>query len=50
MWHQIVRNIKSHDKSPANFVANGLLIHLPRIGYQITNAGRSFLRKNGRHR
>ncbi|WP_147367464.1 hypothetical protein [Aurantiacibacter xanthus] len=43
MWHQIVRNIKSHDISDTNFIAKGWLVHLPRVGYQITAAGRAHL-------
>lgn len=35
MWHQIVRNIKSHDYAPGNFIHNGLLVHVPRVGYRI---------------
>lgn len=44
MWHQIVRNIKSHDSSYKNFIAAGLLVHIPRVGYQITNKGRRYLK------
>jgi hypothetical protein len=48
MWHQIVRNIKSHDSGSANnFVASGLLKHIPRTGYAITSKGRKFLAANG---
>jgi hypothetical protein len=43
MWQQIVRNIKSHDKTFGNFIADGLLVHVPRIGYRITAAGAQFL-------
>ena len=35
MWHQIVRNIKSHDPSPGNFIHDGRLVHVPRVGYRI---------------
>lgn len=45
MWHQIVRNIKSHDMAPGNFISDGLLIHVPRIGYRITEAGRASLKR-----
>lgn len=34
MWHQLVRNIKSHDTSPGNFIYTGRLIHVPRVGYR----------------
>jgi hypothetical protein len=43
MWHQIVRNIKSHDIAGTNYIAQGLLQHVPRVGYRITNAGRADL-------
>lgn len=35
MWYQLVRNIKSHDKNPGNFIHDGYLIHVPDIGYKI---------------
>lgn len=35
MWHQLVRNIKSHYAQPGNFIHAGRLIHVPRIGYRI---------------
>jgi hypothetical protein len=41
MWHQIVRNIKSHDSEENNYIALGYLVHVPRVGYRITNTGRS---------
>ena len=47
MWHQIVRNIKCHDIAGTNYISQGWLIHLPRVGYQITAAGRSHLRQRG---
>lgn len=40
MWHQIVRNIKSHDKEENNYIALGYLEHVPKTGYRITAAGR----------
>jgi hypothetical protein len=43
MWQQIVRNIKSHFESPDNFINRGYLVHVPRVGYKITDAGRKFL-------
>lgn len=36
MWHQLVRNIKSHDQMPGNFIHDGHLIHLPGVGYRVT--------------
>lgn len=39
MWHQIVRNIKSHDKEDNNYIARGYLKHEAKRGYSITAAG-----------
>lgn len=39
MWQQLVRNIKSHDKSPGNYIHDGFLTHVPRVGYRITSLG-----------
>lgn len=47
MWHQIVRNIKSHDKASGNFISDGYLVHVPRVGYQITTLGRTYLTQQG---
>jgi hypothetical protein len=47
MWHQIVRNIKSHDQASGNFIADGLLVHVSRTGYRITDAGTRFLKQGG---
>jgi hypothetical protein len=35
MWYQLVRNIKSHDQSPGNFIYEGHLTHVPGVGYRI---------------
>lgn len=35
MWHQLVRNIKSHDKSAGNYIHDGHLIHVPKVGYRV---------------
>lgn len=35
MWHQLVRNIKSHSQTPGNFIHDGHLIHVPRVGYRV---------------
>ena len=43
MWHQIVRNIRCHYQSHGNFIEQGLLEHVPRVGYRITSKGRAFL-------
>ena len=47
MWHQIVRNIKSHHGVETNFIDRGLLKHLSRRGYQVTPKGEAFLKSNG---
>lgn len=44
MWHQIVRNIQSHHVTEGNAIAEGWLTHIPRIGYEITDAGRRRIR------
>ncbi|MEI6799129.1 MAG: hypothetical protein WCO04_07930 [Pseudomonadota bacterium] len=43
MWHQLIRNIKSHSVNDGNFIAEGWLEHVPRVGYRITAAGRRYL-------
>ena len=43
MWHQLVRNIRSHHDADGNFIDRGLLRHVPRVGYEITPAGRRWL-------
>lgn len=35
MWYQLVRNIKSHDSTPGNFIHAGRLVHVPRVGFRI---------------
>ncbi len=35
MWHQLVRNIKSHDSTPGNFIYAGRLVHVPRVGFRV---------------
>lgn len=35
MWHQLVRNIKSHANVPGNAIYNGRLFHIPRVGFRI---------------
>lgn len=47
MWHQLIRNIKSHYGADGNFINDGLLAHVPRRGYQVTKAGLSDLKKRG---
>jgi hypothetical protein len=43
MWYQIVRNIKSHDGAEGNFIRDGLLEHVPKVGYRITRTGLSYI-------
>lgn len=40
MWEQQIRNIKSHHDAPGNYINEGYLIHVPRVGYEVTPAGR----------
>ncbi|MDD9739769.1 hypothetical protein PVW47_08275 [Marinovum sp. SP66] len=40
MWEQIVRNIQSHHEAEGNAIAEGWLVHVPKTGCQITDAGR----------
>lgn len=40
---QIVRNIQSHHEAEGNAIAEGLLKHVPRVGYQVTKAGRAHI-------
>lgn len=47
MWHQLIRNIKSHYTAEGNFIAEGYLQHMPRRGYQATAAGKAYLKKRG---
>lgn len=45
MWHQLIRNIKSHYNAEGNFIAEGYLKHVPKRGYQVTSAGVEYLKK-----
>jgi len=47
LWHQQVRNIKSHHDNGA--LQNGYLVHVPRTGYRITERGRQHLRGKNLH-
>ena len=40
MWQQLIRNIKSHHDAAGNYICEGYLTHVPRVGYRITDAGR----------
>lgn len=39
MWEQRVRNLKSHDKTPRNVIAEGYVEHVGRGRYRLTEAG-----------
>jgi hypothetical protein len=43
MWEQKIRNIQSHHKSAGNFIFEGFLTHVPRIGYRVTKAGHKLM-------
>jgi hypothetical protein len=47
MWHQIVRNIKSHHGLYGNFIDRGWLEHVSRVGYKITPSGEAHLKAQG---
>lgn len=47
MWHQLIRNIRSHHKVDGNFIHDGLLTHVSKRGYAATNVGRAYLKKLG---
>ncbi|WP_162683214.1 hypothetical protein [Rhodobacteraceae bacterium DSL-40] len=47
MWHQIVRNVQSHHEVEGNAIYEGWLNHIPKVGYQITNAGRKYIASLG---
>lgn len=47
MWHQFIRNIKSHSASDWNYIYLGYLVHIPRVGYRITDQGRKYLKSKG---
>ena len=43
IWEQRIRNIKSHFESEGNFIHDGYLTHVPRVGYRVTPLGRELL-------
>lgn len=47
MWHQLIRNIKSHDGADGNWIDGGRLLHVKGRGYSITAVGEKFLAKKG---
>ena len=48
MWQQIVRNNKSHDQMPGNYIAEGWLESVPHVGYRITATGQRRLASRSR--
>lgn len=47
MWHQLIRNIKSHSGTDGNWIERGLFEHVKRRGYSITPKGEAHLAKKG---
>jgi hypothetical protein len=39
-WMQRLRNIKTNAHIPGNFIHEGYLLHVPRVGFRITPLGR----------
>jgi len=46
MWEQKIRNIQSHHKSEGNFIYEGYLTHIPRVGYKVTDKGRKLMARH----
>src|SRR6185437_1863322 len=40
MWEQQIRNIKSHSDAEGNYICEGYLQHVPKVGYEVTEAGK----------
>lgn len=47
MWHQLIRNIKSHDGADGNWIDRGFLEHVKGRGYRITPTGENHLKSKG---
>lgn len=47
VWEQRVRNLKSHDGTPGNVIAEGFVAHVGRGRYALTTAGWSHLKHKG---
>jgi hypothetical protein len=47
MWEQRVRNLKSHDTTPGNVIAEGFVKHVARGRYRLTEAGWLHLKHKG---
>jgi hypothetical protein len=46
IWEQKIRNIKSHFKAHGNFICEGYLEHVPRVGYRVTELGKRLARRH----
>ncbi|MBR0964561.1 hypothetical protein JQ554_12440 [Bradyrhizobium diazoefficiens] len=46
MWEQKIRNIKSHHEAEGNFIYEGYLTHVPRVGYRVTPMGRKLVERH----
>lgn len=46
MWHQLIRNIRSHHDVPGNFLHDGYLTHVSDVGYEVTAKGNKLLGKS----
>ena len=44
LWHQLIRNVRSHHDTEGNFIYEGFLEHVPRRGYLATEAGEKHLK------
>jgi hypothetical protein len=47
IWEQRVRNLKSHDKTPGNVIAEGYVAHVGRGRYKLTDTGWTHLKNKG---
>lgn len=47
MWEQQIRNIKSHHQTEGNYICEGYLRHIPKVGYEATEGGRLHLKRKG---
>ncbi len=47
LWEQLIRNIKSHFEVLGNIICEGYAIHVPRVGYRITDSGKRYLKRKG---
>ncbi len=47
MWHQLIRNIRSHHGAGGNWIDLGRLEHVSRRGYRVTSRGERYLTSKG---